>query len=491
MPHRTTWNGCAGLPLGALALLATLMQAPPARAANPGSAAYSRAGDRLFWILHVSDTHIGAQWILDVYDETARFAWLLDEGVAVINPSLVVHTGDLVDGSPNGIPGSGQDDAEWAEYRDLVDTAGMTPDVFLDLAGNHDGYGDPGLTHYLASSLQGETYGETTRSLPLQFPFGSYLVYGAATAGDDGAVFLDHAEWSGAELADLTAALTAHAASDLILVFGHHPFKEPANGDQAENLLQQHQALYFHGHVHASGSYLESNVWSAQVNTLGKGKTDNVAVIAVDNNAVSYAVTSSENPWPFVVVTAPADRRLDSGEVSPYAYSVCQSGTHNPVRALVFDLVAPSAVTVSAGGGAAVPMTRDPQEPRLWHGAWDASSLTPGEITLTVTATGTTTRSREVSVLLEDVPCPEDPPPPDAGVPDAGPADATVDASPDAGPRMDAFVFPDGTLPPRPEGPSQGCSCDAGGAPDPGTLFPLLWLGLLGVLARRRPGRPS
>ncbi|MDY0001890.1 MAG: metallophosphoesterase, partial [Polyangia bacterium] len=282
-----------------------------AEAANPGSAAYSRDGGRLFWILHISDTHIGAQWILDVYDETARFEWLLDEGVAVINPTLILHTGDLVDGSPNGVPGSGQDDAEWTEYRSLVDGAGMTPDTYMDLAGNHDGYGDPGQTHYLASSLQGETYGQTTRTLSLQFPFGDYLIYGASTPGEDGALFLDHAEWSGDELVDLTMALTAHSQSDLVFVFGHHPFKEPTNGDQAENLLQQHQAMYFHGHVHAFGSYLQSNVWSAQVNTLGKGKTNNVAVIAVDNNAVAYAATGTEDPWPLVVITAPVSRRLD------------------------------------------------------------------------------------------------------------------------------------------------------------------------------------
>lgn len=448
-------------------------------AADPESAVYSRDGNRIFWILHVSDTHIGAQIIIGIYNEVERFQWLLSEGIGVIDPYLVVVTGDLVDGSPFGVPGSGQDVGEWTDYREMVDDAGMTTDLYLDLAGNHDGYGDEGLTHYLEYSLNGETFGQTTRAITLSFPFGEYLIYGAATPGEDGARFIDNAEWSAAELADLTQALAGHASSDLSLVFGHHPLTHPINGNHAESLVLEHRAMYFHGHSHQYGSYLLNGVWTAQVNTLGKGRTDNVAVIAVDSNAVSYAATSTEDPWPFVVITAPADRRLDSGAESPYAYPVCSTGDRNPVRALVFDLNTVSAVTVAAAGGEAVAMTQDAQEPRLWHGEWDASGLTPGEITLTVTASGSETRSSEVTVLLEDVPCPGDEPSPDGGVPDGGETDATIDASPDAGPQMDAFVFPDGNLPPGPDLPSRGCGCAAGGSGNGLPLMPWLVLPLL------------
>jgi MYXO-CTERM domain-containing protein len=321
----------------------------------------------------------------------------------------------------------------------------------------------------------------------LSFAFGDYLVFGANSAGDGSGSFLEDPAFTAEGMLALEDALSTAPGASLTLIFAHHRINQPDNAAAMIGLAQQHGAFYFHGHVHEYGSYLAEGLVSAQVDTLGKGGTDNVAVVAVDNDAVSYAATSSEDPWPFVVITAPADARLHSGDPNPYAYAVCNTGEANPVRALVFDASPVSEVTFAAAGADPVPMTQDPDEPRLWHGRWDTHGLTAGEAVLSVTAVGTTTRTAEVSVLLDAVDCP--PPlaqPPDAGVADAGPP------LPDAAPTPDASA-PAGDAAPPGDPPEQGCGCRSGAAdPAAGTHHThLLWLLLLamGLWHRRRDRR--
>jgi LPXTG-motif cell wall-anchored protein len=469
-----------------LLLLLGVGSAPPA-AAGPHLATYSNDPTRLFWLVHVSDAHIGATSIEGPH-ASDHLEWLLTTGLDTIAPALVVASGDLCDGSRSSIPALGQEQAEWDEYRSIVDGAGMTADYFLDLPGNHDGYDDPGLTFYLANSLNGEIYGTPHRAVLLSFAFGDYLVFGANSAGDGSSSFLEDPIFTAEGVQAFEDALAAAPNAALALIFAHHRINQPDNAAAMIGLAQQHGAFYFHGHVHEYGSYLAEGLVNAQVDTLGKGDTDNVAVVAVDNDAVSYAATSSGDPWPFVVITAPADARLHTGDPNPYAYAVCNTGEANPVRALVFDASPVSEVSFAVAGGDPVPMAQDPAEPRLWRGQWDTRGLTPGETQLAVTAVGTTTRTAEVTVLLDDVDCP--PPlvqPPDAGVPDAGPL-------PDAAPAVDASApTADASAPANT--PAQGCGCqgsgaDAGASSGAGSLpmagLLLLTVAGLGAWRRRR-----
>ena len=375
--------------------------------ASPNNAVYSHDPTRIFWILHLSDTHIGTEY----YQEDDRLHWALQEAIPVIQPELVVVTGDLVDGSLYGIPVSGQSEKEWSLYRELLDQAALPNDYYIDLPGNHDLYGDPGFRFYLDWSLSGQT----TRTRYLQFPFGNFLVYGCSTPDEAGDILIEHPEFSEAELDELESVLNLHHDADLIFVFGHHGPHQPQGSDVARWIMQQHQAMYFHGHSHVYETYLMDDLLTHQVDSLGKATRENVALIAVDNNWVAYAVTDSADPWPFIVISAPANSRLSSNEQHPYAYSVCNTAPANPVRALVFDLQALSKVTFQAGDEPEVEMHQDPQNPMLWSGEWDTRDLSEGELTLWVHAWGTRQRSQQIQVRIADVECPTEPEPPDAG----------------------------------------------------------------------------
>ncbi len=475
----------------AIIVLATLILAgawtlDAARGANPSSATYSKDPSAVFWIMHISDSHIGASTV-EGPNASAHLTWALGEGVDTINPVLVVATGDLCDGSRNNIPALGQDQGEWDDYSSIVSTAGMTVGFYLDLPGNHDGYDDMGLTYYLANSLNGQDQGVPWREIVLSLPFGDYVIFGLNTAGDGSGPFVESAEYTADEIAALQTSMQTYSTADLALLFGHHRINQPAESADVITAAQQAEAFYFHGHLHDYGSYFDNGIVNAQVDTLGKGDSNNLAVIAVDNNALSYVATSSDDPWPMVVITTPADRLLGDSSVSPYAYEVCNTATDNPVRALVFDVDTVTGVAFEAGGAAPVAMVQDAVEPRLWHGTWDTSGLPAGETTLTVTAAGSATKSHSVSVMLADVSCPPDVVTPDAGVvPDAGSA-LDAGTTPDANtPTEDASTTgTDGSVNP-PNASDDGCNCQTRGS-GPVPLLPLLLVvGLLALLRRRR-----
>ena len=105
----------------------------PVGAADPYGAEYSNDASRLFWIMHISDSHIGTEW----YNEDERFSWGLQDAVYIIQPDLIVNTGDLCDGSISGIPATGQSEGEWSLYRQIVDDSVMTVEYDVDVPGNH------------------------------------------------------------------------------------------------------------------------------------------------------------------------------------------------------------------------------------------------------------------------------------------------------------------------------------------------------------------
>ncbi|KAA8548277.1 hypothetical protein F0562_004462 [Nyssa sinensis] len=65
----------------------------------------------------------------------------------MINPSLVLITGDLTDGKSKDLLTMKQDEEEWAEYQnvmeDVVKRSGLKKSIFYDLRGNHDNFGVP------------------------------------------------------------------------------------------------------------------------------------------------------------------------------------------------------------------------------------------------------------------------------------------------------------------------------------------------------------
>lgn len=476
-----------------IAFVLSLLLAIPARAGGPASAYYAADTDGVFWFMHVSDLHIGTgMWETNYEPESLEFA--LNEGVEVIQPTFVVATGDLVDGSrSDAIPTSGQDQAEWDAYRSILTNAGMTATFYYDVIGNHDLYVPswecPSIHWYLDNSLQGQATGAPHFSWSHTTALGDYFFHaidmdgdcrGAVNPADTNGVLVD------TEYNAIVAALDAHTDSQLVFVFGHQNPTEPDNAARLTDHLVEHGVFYVHGHAHEYREYLAGNgigdIVVNEVNSLGKSNTDNIAVGVVDHNAFIYRATSHEAPWPFVILTAPVEMHLRGGsDLNPWAYDVCKDRM-NPIRALVFAKETPAPVTVTLGSGAPINMTQ--VNGPLWKAVVDTSGLAAGQQTIKVTATAAgKTRTDEVGVNFVAGPC--EPFQDDGGVPqqDAGGPQQDGGTGDDGGEVQEDGGEGDGGPPPPP--PSD-CGCRAAGAGAGPAWLGLLGLAGLALLVRRR-----
>jgi hypothetical protein len=404
----------------ALAACVLLPAHPAVQAGTPAGARYNPLGNEIFWFIHASDLHIG----MSGSNDTTRLQWLVTTARNVIQPSFVVATGDLTDstnGNWLGIP-NGPYQAEWDQYKAIVDKAGAGPTFFYDIPGNHDAYSDATFAYYRANSVQGRATGGTQVSWTREFSYGTYHFLGVNSAGNDGRAFSlgfpygDNAGLDSEELKFIGDELNAQSTARLTFVFGHHPVTDTGQSDDTwlfyghqdfiGALDTYHASAYNYGHTHDSSQVLfKGNAYTGSMSnggmhynnvaSLGKSSALNYTLMAVDSDGVS-SVTRTVNSWPVVLITAPVDK-LVGGAVNPYAYTVPASSA-NFVRALVFDTGTISLVQFRIDGGATWhPMTRAAGSP-VWQGAWNASALAAGDHTIEVQATGTTIVSDSITV---------------------------------------------------------------------------------------------
>jgi hypothetical protein len=369
---------------------------------------YYPNADRLFWFMVLSDSHIGAS------DTAAEnLTWAVNQARQTINPLFIVNCGDLTDSTNGGLIPDGPYQAEWDTYRQILVGAGMTPDFYYDMPGNHDEYNDGTLSFYRLNSIQGVATGQTQPSWTRQFPYGNYHFLGVCTPGSDGAPWSpleqdnygDHAGLDLFELAYIDSDLASHTDAQLTLIFGHHPF-EPYYYDWTDtgltyglieflDLIMQYQIpIYTFGHTHHYRENFRTNfyyynltpgIYYMNVASLGKSPQNQYAVMAVDGNGLSI-VPAQKGVWPVVMITAPVDRSLGTSP-NPYAYEIPQK-SNNPIRALVFDSKDVTQVQFSIDGSAVWQDMQPIAGTSIWQGYWNAATAAAGAHTITVRAPG-------------------------------------------------------------------------------------------------------
>lgn len=131
------------------------------------------------------------------------------------------------------------------------------------------------------------------------------------------------------------------------------------------------------GHTHYNEVLNDGHVIYASTRSTAQVEEDEgragFSIAALDGDFVSWRFKTLESTWPFVMITAPSDRRLAT---SPSA------ATH--VRAKVFGENIVS-VLLAIEGDAPQPMTRDERDPSIWAAALPSRYNDTG-VALSVTA---------------------------------------------------------------------------------------------------------
>ena len=210
-----------------LAACVLLPASDAVKAGYPPGAYYSADTDKVFWFIHASDTHIGADGTLDA----DRLRWLVTTARSVITPAFVVVTGDITDSTNANWLGwpNGPHQEEWNEYNAILAGTGVNAGNYYDLPGNHDAYNDRYFTYYLANSVQGRATGRLQQSWtyllgPLKYHF--LGVNSADNSGDSFSLLWPYGDNAGLdtdELSYIDTELNANADAELTFVFGHHP----------------------------------------------------------------------------------------------------------------------------------------------------------------------------------------------------------------------------------------------------------------------------
>ncbi|KAL8611132.1 hypothetical protein ACOMHN_064422 [Nucella lapillus] len=272
----------------------------------------------------------------------------------VIQPSLVLITGDLTDAKHVDDSTSGQFEEEWKEYEQaMAKCKALTSATFLDTRGNHDAFDVSEITgqdnYYRKYSMMGRHHALSYHHRH-DTPFGKYSFIAVDACPVPGPKrpfnffgYLDDDRVQ--QLMDLDAE---SQGSNLTIWFGHYPSSLIVQDPPGIRHVMRNGLAYLCGHLHTLGNlvprmYSRQKTGSLELE-LGDWKENRVfRVLAVDHDLLSFKDTRL-GEWPLVIVTNPKDAQFHATQHEP-----TESIRHSShIRMLVFSKRALHSVEVYA-----------------------------------------------------------------------------------------------------------------------------------------------
>ena len=307
--------------------------------------------------------HIGDLHIVDARQQNARDLLAIAAQIELEcahQLDFVVLPGDNAD---NGLP---------SQYEIIATALKMLSVPVHAIPGDHDMEG---------GSLEAFHGHLAPDPLPKAFTAGSVRclfldVSGRGTGGPDFRLAQTQFDWVEREFTD------AKARGETTIVFMHtYPDDLKGEGEtqKLNALIAQHDvAVVDMGHTHYNELANDGRTIFAATRSTGQIEEGPVGytLVTIDHGVVSWRFNLLEEPFPFVMITAPADHRLirkpDQIVEGPFE-----------VRALVFGRNAVDRVDVQIEGGDWLPMHRDEQK-KVWCARANAPAA--GSFSLTVRA---------------------------------------------------------------------------------------------------------
>ncbi|KAJ0237176.1 putative metallophosphoesterase [Hirschfeldia incana] len=355
----------------------------------------ARTGQDLVWVVQLSDLHFSVHHPERAID----FRDTIAPALSLINPSLVLITGDLTDGKSEDLLTMKQNEQEWLEYesvmQDVVKTSGLNMTLFYDLRGNHDNFGVPYVgssvdffSKYSINAQMGRK--ESVNSITLETSERKHLFVGVDTTMNIG--LRGPTNLFGHPTDELLTSLDSHlsqwdeekpAKPVTKISFGHFPLSFSALSRSKKSLkdvfLKHSISAYLCGHLHSrfgknlkrlhrSGgvSLSDNDLFQLNMRRSGGDESDTncsfgaspaaefwewemgdwrknrkIRILAVDRGHVSYLdldFKSSNAHKTIVLPTFPLDSRFMSTSLARHRYE-CQhmiSSSYDAIRAIVF-----------------------------------------------------------------------------------------------------------------------------------------------------------
>ncbi|XP_021758326.1 putative metallophosphoesterase At3g03305 [Chenopodium quinoa] len=337
----------------------------------------------VIWVVQLSDLHFSVHHP----DRALDFKKLVSPYLSVINPSLVLITGDLTDGKSKDHSNMKQNEKEWVEYRDVmadvVKKSGLDKSIFYDLRGNHDNFGVPSVggtfdffSNYSLNAEAGRT--GHVNSVTLQTEDRRHLFVGidiTMAVGLRGPTNL-FGHPTDNLLAELDSELSKWGADPknpvVKISFGHFPLSFSAtseSGRTLKNVFLKHSiSAYLCGHLHtrfgknlkrlhrpsndlmqlnmqqtssknsSNGSSKVQEFWEWEMGDWRRNRA--MRILAIDRGHASFVDINlkSGTKKTIILPTFPLDSRftLASSQFTEFEHQSLDPSHYMTIRALVF-----------------------------------------------------------------------------------------------------------------------------------------------------------
>ncbi|PON42214.1 Calcineurin-like phosphoesterase domain, apaH type [Parasponia andersonii] len=350
--------------------------------------------DSVLWVVQLSDLHFSAHHP----DRALDFKKFVGPALSMINPSLVLITGDLTDGKSKDSLTMKLNEEEWLEYRDVMEdvvkSSRLDKSIFFDLRGNHDNFGFPvaggSFDFFSKYSINGQLgRNKNVNSVTLQAAGQKHLFVGVDSTLSVGLrgptnVFGHPTDELLAELDLELSQWDSQSTKPMTKIsFGHFPLSFSALSNSGKSLkdifLKHSVSAYICGHLHARfgknlkrhhqlshhilslqkifqfnphqvsydsivncsiGATPVKEFWEWEMGDWRKRRA--MRILAIDRGHVSYVDIDlkSGGKKTIILPTFPIDSRFMSTSTSHHKYK-CQvmvPSSYETVRALIFSV---------------------------------------------------------------------------------------------------------------------------------------------------------